>query len=164
MTKPRDIRCYDYVNHPYAAVRDALKADAVRVFQRATTAASSRAESVAAELHVKLGELDIGAPIKISVERIEERPQSLSAPVTTILELKWEAAKAARLFPLMKAELSVYPLTGKETQLDFFGHYQPPLGALGGALDSLAGHRIAEASVDQFLKDVGRYLRETLTG
>ena len=66
------------------------------------------------------------------------------------------------LFPLMKAELSIYPLTANETQLDFLGHYEPPFGTLGKAMNAIAGHRIAEVSVHRFLGDVARYLRQTL--
>jgi len=51
MSKGFEIRCYDYVNHPYEKVRDALKREALDVFQRATKTAASRAQSVAAELH-----------------------------------------------------------------------------------------------------------------
>ena len=60
----------------------------------------------------------------------------------------------------MKAELSIYPLTPTETQLEFVGHYEPPLGIVGGALDATVGHRIAQASVDRLVTDVARYLRE----
>ena len=49
-----------------------------------------------------------------------------------------------------------------ETQLDFSGQYEPPLGAVGDAVDALVGHRIAEASVHRFVTDVARYLREHL--
>jgi hypothetical protein len=62
----------------------------------------------------------------------------------------------------MRAELSVYPLTATETQLDFAGRYEPPLGALGSAMDAMVGHRIAEASVHRFLQDVAAYLRREL--
>ena len=55
MNTRREIRCYDYVNHPYDRVRDALKQNALAVFQSATKTAASRAQSVAAELHVDLG-------------------------------------------------------------------------------------------------------------
>ena len=67
-----------------------------------------------------------------------------------------------RLFPLVKANLSIYPLTATETQLDFKGLYEPPLGPLGKALNAMVGHRIAEVSVHRFVSDVARYLRETL--
>jgi hypothetical protein len=38
MSKGREIHCYDYVNHPYEQVRDALSKDAPAVFQSATRA------------------------------------------------------------------------------------------------------------------------------
>lgn len=66
------------------------------------------------------------------------------------------------LFPFMKAELSIYPLTATETQLDFLGVYEPPLGALGKALNAIVGHRIAEASVHRFVSDVAGYLRQSI--
>ena len=163
MSKSCEIRSYDYVNHPYARVRDALSKDAIGVFQSATKAAASRARSIAAELRVDIGGVAVEAEIKIEVTSIvEEASDTLSVPVTR-LRLEWEAAKMPRLFPLMKAELSIYPLTATETQLDFSGLYEPPLGALGKAMNAIAGHRIAEASVHRFITDVAEYLRKTIT-
>ena len=52
MSTGREIRSYDYVNRPYERVRDALRQNALTVFQSATKAAASRAQSIAAELHV----------------------------------------------------------------------------------------------------------------
>ena len=49
MSKGREIHCYDYVNHPYEKVRGALSKDAPAVFQAATKAAASRAQSIASE-------------------------------------------------------------------------------------------------------------------
>lgn len=162
MNKGREIRSFDYVNHPYAEVRDALEEDAVGVFQAATRAATARARSVASELRVDLGAIEVGAEISITVPSIEEAPQRGTSSSITRIEVEWEAARRPGFFPLMRAELAVYPLTSTETQLDFSGEYEPPLGALGGAVDSVVGHRIAEASVHRFVRDVARYLRETL--
>jgi hypothetical protein len=162
MSKGIEIRCYDYVNHPYKTVCDALRRDAPDVFQSATRAATSRAQSVAAQLHVDLGGIGVKAEIRISVNRIEEKmADGMSGPATRLL-LEWEAATAPDLFPFMKAELSIYPLTNTETQLDFLGHYEPPLGPLGRAMNVVAGHRIAEASVHRFIDEVAEYLRNTL--
>jgi hypothetical protein len=55
MSSGREIRSYDYMNRPYERVRDTLKQNALTVFQSATKAAASRAQSVAAELHVDFG-------------------------------------------------------------------------------------------------------------
>jgi hypothetical protein len=162
MSKSPEIRCYDYVNHPYERVRDALQRDAVNLFQSATKAAASRAQSIASELHVDIGGVGIKADIRISVKSVEEKiPDTMSTPITRLL-LEWEAATRPGLFPLMKAELSIYPLTTTETQLDFWGLYEPPFGAVGKAMNAVIGHRIAEVSVHRFISDVAEYLRQTL--
>jgi hypothetical protein len=157
-----EIRSYDYVNHPYPRVRDALCKDAPALFQAATKAASSRAQSVASELRLDIGGIGVEADIKILVDKIEETlSEAMSVPVTK-LYIEWEAASMPHLFPLMKAEVSLYPLTGTETQLDFWGLYEPPLGPLGKAVNAIIGHRIAEVSVHRFVSDVAEYLRQAL--
>jgi len=162
MSKGLEIRCYDYVNHPYEKVRDVLKQEALEVFQSATKTAASRAQSVAAELHVDLGGIGVKADIRISVKDVEEKATDAMSGPATRLRLAWEAATAPGLFPLMKAELSVYPLTSTETQLDFLGFYEPPFSTLGRAMNAVAGHRIAEASVHRFINEVAEYLRQAL--
>src|SRR6266540_2277014 len=159
--KRREIRCYDYVNHPYEHVCDALRHDALTVFQAATKSAVSRARSVAAELHVDVGGIGIKADIKVCVKNFEEKVDVIPTP-TTRLTLEWVAATMPGLFPFMNAELSVYPLTATETQLDFLGHYEPPFGMVGKAMNAIVGYRIAEVSVHRFLSDVAGYLRQTL--
>jgi hypothetical protein len=159
MSKGPEIRCYDYVNHPYDQVREVLSRDALAVFQSATKAAAARAQSVAAELRLDLGGIALQADIKIVVKKIEEtEAAAMSGPVTRI-ELEWEAATLPRLFPFMHGALAIYPLTSTETQLDFSGVYEPPLGPLGKAMNAIAGHRIAEVSVHRFIEDVASYLR-----
>ena len=73
MSSGREIRSYDYVNRPYERVRDALKQNALTVFKSATKAAASRAQSVAAELHVNFGGIGVKTDINISVKDIEEK-------------------------------------------------------------------------------------------
>src|SRR5215471_8603368 len=160
--KRREIRSYDYVNHPYEHVRDALKQNAMAIFQAATKAAASRAQSVAAELHVDFGGIGVKTDIHISVKSVEEKVVELASIPVTRLQLDWQAATAPRLFPLMNGELSVYPLTSTETQLDFFGIYEPPFGAVGKTMNAVIGHRIAEVSVHRFVSDVAGYLRQSL--
>lgn len=50
-----------------------------------------------------------------------------------------------------------------QTQLDFDGTYQPPLGAFGAVVDSLALHRFAEASVTGFVREVAGFLRNEIS-
>jgi len=161
----QEIRSYDYVNRPYAQVRERLVPDPTAVFRAATRAAADRARSVAAELRVKIAGMDVGAEIVFTIgEMVEEA----GGPFTggpfggprTRIPVSWEAAAHPQWFPLMDGELSVYALTSTETQLDFLGRYDPPMGLVGDAVDALVGHRIAEASVHRFIGDVARYLRE----
>ena len=157
----QEVRSYDYVNHPYAAVRAALVADPTAVFRAATRAAASRVQSVAAELRVTIAGMNVATEIAVGIGEIaEEQSGALGGPVTRI-PVSWEAATHPGWFPLMEGVLAVYPLTATETQLDFLGRYDPPAGIVGDAMNALIGHRIAEASVHRFIGDVARYLRES---
>lgn len=160
MGKGRQVRSFDYVNHPYDRVRELLSRDAIDVFLAATQAATSRTREVASALRVDVAGLQVAKEIAITVKDITERPAGVKAAPATRLAIEWEAATTPGLFPLMKAELSVYPLTATETQLDFSGSYEPPGGWLGSAVDAVVGHKIAEASVHRFVGQVAGYLRE----
>ncbi|HKA28941.1 MAG TPA: hypothetical protein VKH82_06180 [Candidatus Binatia bacterium] len=162
MTRPHTIRCFDYVNHPNARVRDVLAANAADAFRSATQAAASRVHSVASQLRVEIAGIELGTDVEIAVREIEELKGGPASGPRTHLRIEWKAAKRPQLFPVMRADLAIYPLTQSETQLDFLGHYEPPLGVLGSAMDSILGHRIAEVSVHRFVGDVASYLRATI--
>jgi hypothetical protein len=163
MAQPHELRCYDYVNHPYAAVRDALRGDLSGIFERATMGATGRAQALAATLKIDVGVLEIGTDIAIEVLSAEEREEGpVGRTPSTFISLRWKAARAAALFPSMDAELIIYPLSRTETQLELHGRYAPPLGAVGSALNSLVGHRVADASVHRFLTEVASLLRSEL--
>jgi hypothetical protein len=59
-------------------------------------------------------------------------------------------------------ELSAWPLSSTETQLEIVGEYRPPMGVVGKAMDAAVGHRIAEASVHSFLEDVVEQMKHDL--
>ena len=106
----RHIRTFDYVNHPYDRVRATLRESVAEVLRVATHSAASRAHAVASGLHVTIGGVEVGTEVAIDVHSIEEDPKGpLGGPATRI-ELEWEAAKAARLFPFMRGRLSAYAL------------------------------------------------------
>ncbi len=156
----QEIRSYDYVNHPFATVREALVADPSGIFRAATRSAAARARSVAAELRVTIAGVDVAAEIVFGIGAIEDVSAGPHGTPLTRIPVSWEAANHPRFFPLMTSLLAIYPLTATETQLDFLGRYDPPLGIVGEAMDALVGHRIAEASVHRFVTDVAQYLRD----
>jgi hypothetical protein len=161
MSETHAIRCYEYVTAPYERVRDALRADPSGLFQKATKVAAARAEKVVAGLRVHVGSLEVGTDVTITVRDLVEDASApgIHGPRTRLM-LEWQAAKAASLFPVMKAQLSVYALSAEETQLDFLGDYEPPGSVIGAAVDAIVGRRIAEATVHQLVKDLAERLRE----
>ncbi len=154
---PKSIRCYDYVNQPYDQVCEALRLKSNAVFHAATKSAEARGGAVAAGLHVKFAGFEITKDVEILIKTYTE-VESKSGKKMTI-GFEWKAAETSGLFPSMIAQLDIYPITKSETQLDFHGHYEPPLGIMGKAIDAVLGHRIAEASVHQFVSEVATYLR-----
>ncbi len=130
-----------------------------------STAAVGRATDVATQLRVSVGSVEIGTGVTIHVTSLDSAAThpALNVPMTR-MGIEWKAASAAALFPSMQAELDVYPLSSTETQLDLRGAYRPPLGAVGSAVDAVLMHRVAEASVHRFLRDVSDRLRKELDG
>src|SRR5688572_27787934 len=152
------IRAYDYVNHPYELVRDAMRADTAGILQRATRVAEERGDEIVAALEVSVAGLRVSKDVTIRVGAIREEG-SVHARVTHV-ELEWQAREQPGLFPIMKADLRLYSLSPTETQVELSGDYEPPLGLLGGALDAVVGHRLAEASVHRFVRAVVERLRQ----
>ncbi len=90
-------------------------------------------------------------------------PSATSYAITNVCPPNETWHKSAQKGSLRGAiEGRIYPITATETQLDFNGLYEPPLGPLGKAVNAIIGHRIAEASVHRFVSDVAGYLRKTL--
>jgi len=75
------------------------------------------------------------------------------------LPMQWKATGAESLFPSLDADLEVAALGANRTQLSMSARYRPPGGAVGRALDRALLHRVAEATVKDFLDRVGDVLR-----
>jgi hypothetical protein len=163
MSTDREIRAFDYVNQPYERVRDAVKREALAIFHRATSVATDRREQMVASLSVDVAGVELRKSVRIRVgELIEDKAGHSELSRIARLPIEWEAADDASLFPSLKAEIAIYPLTFTETEVELRGTYEPPLGVLGGAIDRVVGHRLAEASVHRFIGEVVEYLRREL--
>jgi len=161
MTRRHELRCYDYVNHPHEQVRDALSADALGIFERATRSAVARATDLGAELRVRIGAVEIATDVEIQILTVADARSPDDQPATRI-DLTWRSRRKPGLFPEMTGALWAYALAPRETQIELIGTYDPPLGLLGEAIDAIAMHRIAEASVQRFVGDVAAFLRSEL--
>ena len=95
MATATKIRCFDYVNHPYDQVCDALATHANEIFHEATKSAETRAESVAAGLHVKIAGVEIGKEINIEVISLVDVESNRKRELT--INLEWQAATAPQV-------------------------------------------------------------------
>jgi hypothetical protein len=80
----------------------------------------------------------------------------VALPSMTSLPMTWEPLGMDGLFPRLDADLEVGPLGHDRTQLAISARYRPPLGVLGQAIDRVLLHRVAEATVKDFLDRVGK--------
>jgi hypothetical protein len=76
-------------------------------------------------------------------------------PSKTLLPMTWRATGPDVLFPQLDADLEVAALGMDRTQLSISARYRPPLGVAGRALDRALLHRVAEATIKDFLDRVG---------
>ena len=75
------------------------------------------------------------------------------------LALRWEArGPGGGLFPVLDADLTLTPAGENGALLALSGAYRPPLGSPGAELDRLLLHRVAEATIRDFLKRVAAAL------
>jgi len=75
------------------------------------------------------------------------------------LALRWEVrGSGGRLFPVLDADLTLAPAGENKASLALAGTYRPPLGSLGAELDRMLLHRVAEATIRNFLERVAQAL------
>ena len=72
------------------------------------------------------------------------------------MPVHWSDATHPGAFPEMQGEIRLVEHGDNVTDLEFTGEYEPPLGVLGAAGDTLAGHRVAEHTVDEAMVRLAR--------
>src|SRR5215472_9336891 len=72
------------------------------------------------------------------------------------LALRWEAdGPGGGLFPALDADITLARVDDQATTLTLTGVYRPPLGSVGAGLDQAILHRVAVATIHDFLSRVG---------
>jgi hypothetical protein len=79
----------------------------------------------------------------------------------TLVPLTWEATGSDGLLPALEGDLEIGPLGPNRTQLSISVMYRPPMGVVGRALDRTLLHRVAEATVKDFLDRVAEAMNGT---
>jgi hypothetical protein len=144
------IRYYIELPLPMVKVEQALVGSAARWLSTIAGEAQARGDGLLGDIGVGLR----GTPLRRQV-RIE-----LGAPVRfpsmTSLPLTWEPIGLEGLLPRLDANLELGSLGQDRTQLAISARYRPPLGVVGRAVDRVLLHRVAEATLKDFLDRLGQ--------
>ena len=74
---------------------------------------------------------------------------------TAVLTLRWEASgTGGGLFPALDADITLSPAGEHGCELRLDGAYRPPLGGLGAGLDRALLHRVAMATIADFIRRI----------
>jgi hypothetical protein len=76
-------------------------------------------------------------------------------PSVTSVPLTWEPVGLESLLPRLDATIEIGSLGEDRTQLAISARYRPPLGVVGRAVDRVLLHRVAEATLKDFLDRLG---------
>jgi len=127
------VRVSEYLRHPFERVRELLEADPGALLRAATAPDGASRATV----HGGLGAFDFTADVDVEIGPMDDTPVAGKASLRVPVE--WRAARATAAFPVMHAELAIYPLGDKESEVELVGSYEPPLGPLGKAIDPHPG-------------------------
>jgi hypothetical protein len=148
------IRYYLDLEMPFEHAETALLAQPEAWVPGLARAAEDRGEHLLAEVGFSVDdehrvdkqvEIEFGEPYRI--------------PAKTLLPMAWHATGPEQLFPSLDADLEVAAMGPNRTQLSVSARYRPPGGVVGRALDRALLHRVAEATVKDFLDRVGETLK-----
>jgi hypothetical protein len=81
--------------------------------------------------------------------------QPVRFPSMTSLPLTWEPVGLEGMLPRLDANIELGSLGEDRTQLAISARYRPPLGVIGRTVDRVLLHRVAEATLKDFLDRVG---------
>lgn len=77
----------------------------------------------------------------------------------TLLPVTWEATGGPPIFPAMEGELTVEAINARHARFTLRASYDPPLKQVGAAIDRVLLHRLADATIIDFLERLAAYLR-----
>jgi hypothetical protein len=149
-------RYYLELARPFESVEGALLSRSAEWVSGLAKAANARGDRLLAEVGFGAEERRIEKQVEI------ETGQPFRLASKTVLPISWKATGPGVLFPVFEADIEVAPLGRQRTQLSLSARYRPPLGAVGRAIDRALLHRVAEATIKDFLDRVGEALLEVV--
>ncbi|HEY1697606.1 MAG TPA: hypothetical protein VGG39_35840 [Polyangiaceae bacterium] len=124
--------------------------------------AMQRAEADTA-LRLDVTDTQAAAGMKPFARPTDETHDGGRLPPVTRLELGWDSVGGSSGFPAVRVELSAWPLSATETQLEIAAEYGPaPSGPGVDATDPVGHASLREASIRRFVAGVVEQLRAEL--
>jgi hypothetical protein len=94
----------------------------------------------------RVGALGLSREVLVQVRPLADRDGAAGQAI------RWEVTgPGGALFPVLDADLRLRAAGEQATLLTLAGAYRPPLGSLGEALDRAVLHRVAAATIRNFL-------------
>lgn len=140
---------------PAQQVEQALLAAPAKWLPNLADRAGTRGEELLAEVGIGIGPAGRGLRKRVQVAL----GPVVRQPSRTTLAMTWVPTGAGAVFPVLEAELEVGALGAGRTQLALNASYRPPLGTVGHAIDRALLHRVAEATVKDFLDQTGQAIQ-----
>jgi hypothetical protein len=149
------VRYYVELDLPFAVSDAALLSAPADWIPGLAIGARSRGERLLAE---------VGFGDDVRVERLVE--VELHEPIRlegkTLLPITWTPASGTGMLPALEGDVELAPLGPARSQLAMTARYTPPFGLLGRVADRALLHRVAEATVKDFVERVAEALRGRL--
>jgi hypothetical protein len=137
-----DLRAEEIINQPYASVQKALLAAPGKWLPNLADDAGKR---LITELAIQIRRAQVARAVEVEVA-----PPTIF-PDRSEMEISWKAASMPSLFPDLRGRFELAAVDAGRSRLSFEASYEPP-GRLAGQLgDQALMHRVAEASVREFL-------------
>jgi hypothetical protein len=148
------LRAYVELNLPVAEVEAALLRSPAEWIPGLASSAEEHGDQLLAEVGFPVTRLQVGKRVEI------ELGPHVRTPGRTWLPVTWRATGPRGIFPTLEGELEVAALGLHLSQLGLSARYKPPFGLVGESLDRALLHRVAEATIRDFVERVAVALRQ----
>jgi hypothetical protein len=147
----RYVHRYEAVKVPFDRVHDILANRPCAVLEPAATAGAEFTAEASLALGIEVGSREITKELSVDIGGLVDVAGRI--PLSR-LSLRWRPPEETALFPVIEADLEIQPMPSQLTLVSFLGIYEPPLGAVGAAVDRLVLYRVAEAAFHRFFDGV----------
>ena len=146
------VRSFIEIPAPFAAVQEALLRDPDAWLPGLAGRAGRSGES-------RLADVGFGHAVRLDRQVLVEVGVAIRGDGRALIPLRWRSESREALFPELEGEVEIAPVGPDLTQLSMTGRYAPPFGLLGRVADRALLHRVAEATVKDFVDNVAVVVR-----